>query len=103
MVKKSGSSLQARLGVVSRCVAAIGGGYALAALSNVVLALTLALPREEAVMAASMPAFLIFAAAVAWAFCARTAWLAWAGIGGPALVLALAVWWLKPVVTAVAV
>lgn len=91
----------AKLGVASRWVAAIGGGYALAALSSVVLALTLTLPREEAVMAASMPAFLIFAAAVVWAFCARTAWLAWAGIGGPVLILAAAVWWLKPVVIAV--
>lgn len=89
-------NIKTRLGVVSRVVVALGGGYALTALSGVVLALCLPLPREEAVIAASMPGFLIFAGAVVWAFCARSAWLAWAGIGGPAVILAAAAWWMKP-------
>lgn len=96
MKKNVRNSIKGRLGVASRVVVALGGGYALTALSGMVLGLCLPLPREEAVMAASMPGFLIFAAAVVWAFCARSAWLAWVGIGGPALILAAAVWWMKP-------
>ncbi|WP_234383626.1 DUF3649 domain-containing protein, partial [Paracidovorax avenae] len=41
----------------------------------------------EAVLAATMFSWLVYAGAVAWAFYARTAWSAWAGVGVPALLL----------------
>ncbi|AVS87870.1 DUF3649 domain-containing protein, partial [Paracidovorax avenae] len=50
-------------------------------------ALALAMPRVEAVLAATMFSWLVYAGAVAWAFYARTAWSAWAGVGVPALLL----------------
>jgi len=86
---------RARLGVLARATAAVLGGYALAALTSVALALAYRAPREEAVLAASMPAFLVFAGAVLWAFAARTAWRAWLGIAVPALALGAVVWWLR--------
>ncbi len=45
------------------------------------------MPRVEAVLAATMFSWLVYAGAVAWAFYARTAWSAWAGAGVPALLL----------------
>ncbi|AVS98505.1 DUF3649 domain-containing protein [Paracidovorax avenae] len=78
-----------RLAIASRALAATAGGYALAAASTAAgaLALALAIPRVEAVLAATMFSWLVYAGAVAWVFYARTAWSAWAGVGVPALLL----------------
>ncbi|AVT19747.1 DUF3649 domain-containing protein [Paracidovorax avenae] len=78
-----------RLAIASRALAATAGGYALAAAATAAgaLALALAMPRVEAVLAATMFSWLVYAGAVAWAFYARTAWSAWAGVGVPALLL----------------
>lgn len=76
-----------RLGVFSRAVAAIGGGYGLAALTTAWLSITLPMPRADAVTTASLLSFLIFALAVIWVFAVRTAWHAWAGLIVPALVI----------------
>jgi len=58
--------------VAVRLVAAIGGGYAvaagLAALAAVVLPATTDLPRSEAVVLASMLAFLVYLALLIWGF-----------------------------------
>lgn len=87
--------LRDRLGVLARVLAAALGGYALASLASVALALVYRAPREEAVLAACVPAFLLFAGAVLWAFAARSAWRAWLGVGVPTLILGALVWWLK--------
>lgn len=89
-----------RLAVASRATAAIGGGYALAAAFAAALSLGLAqlVPRVEAVLTATMLAWLAYAMAAGWAFYARTAWGAWAGTLLPALVLgacAVAPQWMK--------
>jgi hypothetical protein len=78
-----------RLAIASRTVAAIGGGYALAAGFAAALSLALAhfMPRVEAVLTATMLAWLAYAMAAGWAFYARTAWSAWGGTLLPALVL----------------
>ncbi len=78
-----------RLVVVSRTLAAIAGGYALAAGVSAALSLGLVqfMPRVEAVLTATMLAWLVYAVAVGWAFYARTAWGAWGGTLLPALVL----------------
>lgn len=86
---------RSRLRVLARVLAAVLGGYALAALSAVAVALLYRAPREEAVLAASLPAFLVYAGAVLWAFAARSAVRAWLGIGVPAVLLGALVWWLK--------
>lgn len=80
---------QYRLAVTARVLAAAGGGYALAAAFAAAGALGLALwvPRVEAVMMATLLSWLVYAAAAAWVFYARTWWGAWLGVAVPALVL----------------
>lgn len=86
-----------RLGVALRAVAAIAGGYALAALFSVACTLLLtratAMGRAEAVLTATLAAIVVFVLAVIWAFAARSAWRAWAGLlaaAAPLAMLALA-------------
>ncbi len=58
--------------IIVRLVAAIGGGYAvsagLAALAARVLPATTAIPRSEAVVLASMLAFLVYLGLLIWGF-----------------------------------
>ncbi|WP_235907600.1 DUF3649 domain-containing protein [Siccirubricoccus phaeus] len=79
-------------GVLSRTLAAVVGGYAVGALVSVACALLLPMPRAEAVLTGMMLSFAAYAGAVLWAFAARSAWRAWAGILLPALLLAAASW-----------
>ncbi|MES2697189.1 MAG: DUF3649 domain-containing protein [Verrucomicrobiota bacterium] len=82
-----------RLAVASRTIAALGGGYAMTALLSLAIALLdRAAPRDEAIAAGNVPAFLAFAACIVWAFVASTATRAWLGIGLPAAALGLLVW-----------
>ena len=78
-----------RLAITSRALAAAAGGYAVAAAFAAALSLALALwiPRVEAVLTATMLAWLVYATAAGWAFYARTAWSAWGGTLLPALAL----------------
>ena len=61
--------------VAGRLVAAILGGYAfssgIAALLAVALSVALGMSRADAALTATMPAFLIYLAAVIWAFAGR--------------------------------
>ena len=85
-----------RWAVASRALAAVGGGYALAAATAAGLGLMLAqadMARADAVLAATMLSFVVHAVAVLWAFGCATAWRAWLGIVLPAAPLAAwAVW-----------
>lgn len=81
--------MRRRLAVVSRAIAAIGGGYALGALAAAALSLWLPGPRAEAVLTGTLASFVVFACAAMWVFAARTAWRAWAGLAVPAAALAL--------------
>ncbi|MBB1629563.1 DUF3649 domain-containing protein [Cupriavidus sp. UME77] len=76
-----------RLGVASRVVAAIGGGYVLAAVATGLLAVVMPMPPAEAVMTATLLSFSLYACAVLWVFAAGSAWRAWAGVAVPAVVL----------------
>ena len=71
-----------RLTILSRTLAAALGGYALTAAFAGALsrALAQAMPRVDAVLTATMLAWLVYAAAVAWVFYARTSWGAWLGM-----------------------
>jgi hypothetical protein len=79
------------LDIASRVGAAVVGGYALAA-AVALGATALPGPRAEAVQIGIMLGFLAYAAATIWAFAARSAIGAWAGLIGPAAVLALIGW-----------
>ncbi|EJL85094.1 Protein of unknown function (DUF3649) [Herbaspirillum sp. CF444] len=81
--------LRYRLDVAARVLAAIVGGYALAAAAAALLAVLLPMPRAEAVIAATLLSFIVFCCAVLWVFAARTAWRAWAGLVLPGALLGL--------------
>lgn len=78
--------------VASRILAALFGGYGLAALSSLA-ALALPASRPQAVLTGMLVSFLFYAAAVLWCFAARSAARAWAGLALVAAPLGLAAWW----------
>lgn len=92
-------SVRYRLAVFSRVMAALVGGYALTVLCTVCLALALSLPRVEAALIATLPAFLVLCVAVIWVFAARSAWRAWYGLMIPCLILGACYLWLSGVAT----
>ncbi len=65
-------------GIVSRCVAAIFGGYAVAALASIALARLGG--RVEGALTGMMAGYAIHTAAVIWVFAVRTALRAWVGL-----------------------
>lgn len=80
--------------LLSRIVAALFGGYALAALFSVA---TVALPgsRPDAVLTGMLLSFLVYAGAVIWVFAVRSATRAWVGLfvaAVPLLAASLSVW-----------
>ncbi|MEA9481575.1 DUF3649 domain-containing protein [Xanthomonas campestris] len=84
------------LGVLGRSVAAIGGGYALASATNLLLAVALPMPRSEAVLTSMLVGIVVCACAPLWAFATATVLRAWVGIGAPAAAMFAAAAWLQP-------
>ena len=78
--------------LTSRILAALLGGYAVAALASVAV---LALPadRVQAAIAGTLLSFAVYAGAAVWVFPVRSAWRAWGGLLAVALALAPAAWW----------
>ncbi|AKC72371.2 iron uptake protein [Pandoraea oxalativorans] len=77
--------------LLSRIVAAVGGGYAVAALASVAV-LALPMSKTQAVITGELASFAIYAGAVVWVFAVRSAWRAWAGLLIVAAPLALVTW-----------
>ena len=77
--------------LVSRIIAAIAGGYALAALVSVA-ALALPIAAPQAVLSGMLASFAVYSGAVIWVFAARSARRAWAGLLMTALPLLSAAW-----------
>lgn len=92
---KLNEDVRYRLGVASRAIAAIIGGYALAAASTAVLSVLLPMPRVDAVMTATLLSFTVYTCAAIWVFAARDALRAWLGIGLPTLVMGMGLWLLR--------
>lgn len=87
----SESTLQARIPLISRIIASLLGGYALAALTSLA-ALALPLPPSEAVFTGMLFSFLVYAGTAIWVFAVRSARRAWAGLlvaGLPLLAIAM--------------
>ena len=78
--------------LISRIIAALFGGYALAALSSVA-ALALPMRVTEGVLTGLMASFVVYTCAVIWVFAVRSATRAWVGLLIAALPLAAAAWW----------
>lgn len=80
--------------LVSRIIAALFGGYALAALASVAV-LALPVSKPQAVLAGMLASFAIYAGAVVWVFAVRSARRAWAGLLVVAAPLLLAAWFVR--------
>ena len=78
-----------RLAVTSRVLAAVLGGYIVAALASVSLTLWVPMARADAVVPGMMTSFLAYLGAVIWCFACRSAGRAWLGLIVPSLVLAV--------------
>jgi len=77
--------------LLSRIVAALFGGYALAALCSVA-AVALPMAPTEAVLTGMLASFVVYVCAVVWVFAVRSATRAWVGLAIVALPLSLAAW-----------
>ncbi|KDR32289.1 MULTISPECIES: DUF3649 domain-containing protein [Caballeronia] len=81
--------------LVSRIVAAIFGGYALAALASVA-ALALPMSKPQAVLTGMLVSFVVYVCAVIWVFAVRSARRAWSGLAFIAVPLLMAAWTVWP-------
>ncbi|WP_395609014.1 DUF3649 domain-containing protein [Pseudomonas sp. B22129] len=77
-----------RLAVTSRVLAAVVGGYLMASLAAVCLALWMPTSRADAVITGMMSSFVFYLLAVIWCFACRTAWRAWFGVMVPSALFA---------------
>ena len=77
--------------MISRILAALFGGYALAALASVAV-LALPMSKPQAVLTGMLASFAIYTGAVIWVFAVRSAWKAWVGLIVVAAPLLLAAW-----------
>ncbi|GJL61025.1 MAG: hypothetical protein NPIRA03_38820 [Nitrospirales bacterium] len=75
--RRSKSSTTNWITVTSRVGAATCGGYALTYACTAWLSAVLPLAKSEAVLTASMISFVIYTAAILWAFAANTPMRAW--------------------------
>ena len=87
---KSKTSLTAlyRLAVTSRVLAAVVGGYLMASLAAICLALWMPTSRADAVITGMMSSFVFYLRALLWCFACRTAWRAWFGVMLPSAAFA---------------
>ncbi|AIR89558.1 DUF3649 domain-containing protein [Pseudomonas cremoricolorata] len=85
----AGLPLAYRLAVASRSLAALLGGYLLASLANIALALLTPISQVDAALLGMMLSFLVYLLAFIWCFACRSAWRAWAGVLAPSALLAL--------------
>ena len=81
------------LGVFSRSLAAIVGGYALAATCSMFFAVALPIARSQAVLTGMLVAIVLCACAALWAFATRSALRAWLGILLPTALFWLGTQW----------
>jgi hypothetical protein len=82
------AGLRRRLAILSRAVAAVVGGYALASVFAVACAVLPPGARADAVLAGMLSSFAIYVGAFLWAFAASSALRAWLGLLLPAALLA---------------
>lgn len=87
--KAAGLPLSYRLAVTSRSLAALLGGYLLAAMASVCITLLLPMPKADAVVTGMTLSFLFYLVAILWCFACRSAWHAWFGVLLPSAALAL--------------
>lgn len=77
---------------LSRTVAAIFGGYAFTYACTAFLARLLPLTPQDALVVATLPAFVIYPLAILWAFACRSATRAWLGLALAAPLALIGFW-----------
>lgn len=90
-MQRGSEGLRYKLGVASRALAAIVGGYALSALVATFCAIYYPSTRAEAAIFGMLASFVVYTCAVMWVFAVRTALKAWLGLILPSIPLAIAV------------
>ena len=96
--KAAGLPLSYRLAVASRCLAALLGGYLLASMASVCIALLAPLSRVDATLIGLLLSFVFYLLAFIWCFACRSAWRAWLGVLLPSRLMAMAsviAYWMK--------
>jgi len=96
--KAAGLPLSYRLAVASRCLAALLGGYLLASMASVCIALLAPLPRVDATLIGLLLSFVFYLLAFIGCFACRSAWRAWLGVLLPSLLMAMTsgiAYWMK--------
>ena len=88
MKSKTSLPVAYRLAVTSRVLAAVVGGYLMASLAAICLALWMPTSRADAVITRMMSSFVFYLLAVLWCFACRTAWRAWFGVMLPSAAFA---------------
>jgi hypothetical protein len=89
---RSGAAWRERLNVAARAVAAIPGGYAVTSLAVALLARHLPLAPSEAVTAATLASFAIYAVVILLVFSARRTLTVWLWMSGAAAILGATLW-----------
>ena len=89
MKRKTSLPARYRLAVTSRVLAAVFGGYLMASLAAICLALWIPTSRADAVITGMMSSFVFYLLAVLWCFACRTAWRAWFGVMLPSAAFAI--------------
>ena len=82
--------------VASRVLAAVFGGYAFTSAATVLLALVWPLPKAEAVAAATMLSFALYAVVILWIFAVKRLRTLWLGLVAATAFCAGMSWWLLP-------
>ncbi|WP_416466198.1 DUF3649 domain-containing protein [Pseudomonas sp. LFS044] len=94
----AGLPLSYRLAVTSRSLAALLGGYLLASMVSICVALLAPMPQVDATLTGLLLSFVFYLLAFIWCFACRSAWRAWLGVLLPSLVLAMVnglAYWMK--------
>ncbi|MBN2991679.1 DUF3649 domain-containing protein [Pseudomonas cedrina subsp. fulgida] len=88
MKSKTSLPVSYRLAVTSRVLAAVIGGYLMASLASICLALWMPTSRADAVITGMMSSFVFYLLAVLWCFACRSAVRAWFGVMLPSAAFA---------------
>jgi len=94
----AGLPLSYRVAVISRSLAALLGGYLLASMVSICVALLAPMPQVDATLTGLLLSFVFYLLAFVWCFACRSAWWAWLGVLLPSLVLAMVnglAYWMK--------
>ena len=94
----AGLPVSYRLAVASRCLAALLGGYLLASMVSICIALLAPLPQVDATLTGLLLSFVFYLLAFIGCFACRSAWRAWLGVLLPSLALGMVnglAYWMK--------